>query len=75
MPIFEYNCGICENVFEELVRSVSAEAEVSCPECGSHEVEKRMSMFGVSSGAETVSSSVGSGCGSCKGGSCSTCGR
>jgi len=76
MPMFEYRCGICENAFEELVRSAAAEAEVACPECGSHEVEKKMSTFGFSvAGAKTVSSSAGSGCDSCRGGNCSSCGR
>lgn len=72
MPIFEYRCSICEHDFEELIRRVGDEAEVQCPECGSHEVGKKMSVFGFSSGGNFVAS-AGGGCASCAGGHCATC--
>ena len=43
MPIYEYTCQSCEKAFEELVRS--ADQAVSCPECGSNKVQKRLSVF------------------------------
>lgn len=42
MPIFEYECKTCEDVFEVLTKS---DSQVSCPECGSGEVEKKFSAF------------------------------
>lgn len=41
MPIFEYECSRCGRLFEELVMSSSQ--EVSCPACGSTEIEKLIS--------------------------------
>ncbi|MBN2183949.1 MAG: zinc ribbon domain-containing protein [Candidatus Krumholzibacteriota bacterium] len=60
MPIFEYKCCRCEENFEELV--LSGSEPVTCPACGSSEVEKQFSAFSSSSGSS--SSSKGSGCGS-----------
>jgi putative FmdB family regulatory protein len=42
MPIFEYQCKSCEGLFELLVRS---DTVVQCPECGSGDVSKRLSLF------------------------------
>ena len=45
MPIFEYECSECGHPFEELVFASSAITLVSCPECESAEVEKKISIF------------------------------
>lgn len=45
MPIFEFLCEDCGQPFEELVFSSSAVDEVTCPECGSAEVQKMISTF------------------------------
>ena len=45
MPFYEYKCRKCEAEFEELV-PVDAEEAPPCPECGSTDVEKLMSLFG-----------------------------
>ena len=45
MPLFEFVCTNCDQPFEELVRSASAVAEVSCPTCGSPQVKKKLSTF------------------------------
>ncbi|MBD3179376.1 MAG: zinc ribbon domain-containing protein [Candidatus Latescibacteria bacterium] len=50
MPIYRYSCSKCGNEFARLVRS--SDASVTCPECGSEEVEKLFSRF----------SSPGAGC-------------
>ncbi len=42
MPIFEYKCKQCEKDFERLVFS-GEEKGVSCPECKSKDVTKKMS--------------------------------
>ena len=41
MPIFEYQCQKCHNVFEELV--MSSKSNVCCPSCQSKKVKKLMS--------------------------------
>ncbi len=43
MPIYEYACGGCGKVFEELILRRSDEAELACPECSSREVSRQMS--------------------------------
>jgi putative FmdB family regulatory protein len=48
MPIFEYSCKACHNQFEKLVRGTSVP---SCPECGSEDLEKLLSLPAVKSDA------------------------
>ncbi|MGC8927009.1 MAG: FmdB family zinc ribbon protein [Myxococcota bacterium] len=69
MPIYEYRCRVCKNIFEELVRS--GEQEINCPECKSKDVEKLISTF-ANLGGEGKSQS-GSSCSSCSSGNCSHC--
>ena len=45
MPIYEYRCEDCGEPFEVFVRSVSKEAEVACPSCGSETVKRKLSTF------------------------------
>jgi putative FmdB family regulatory protein len=47
MPIFEYKCSSCEELFETLVRSNS---QPTCPKCGGSYLAKQLSMFASSSG-------------------------
>lgn len=41
MPIYEYRCSTCDSDFEHLTRSYE---EPSCPQCGTREVEKQLSV-------------------------------
>lgn len=43
MPIYEYTCEACDEGFETLVRTKSA--QVACPKCGSKRVRKGISSF------------------------------
>ncbi|OKY74819.1 MAG: hypothetical protein BM485_11310 [Desulfobulbaceae bacterium DB1] len=45
MPLYEFRCQQCKNLFESLLSSSSAEAlaEVKCPKCGSADVKKTIS--------------------------------
>ncbi len=45
MPIFEFVCESCGEEFEELVRSFSDTSQVSCPQCNSEQVKKKISVF------------------------------
>jgi len=71
MPIFEFQCEECGEIFEELVLGGNLEG-IKCKKCGSSRVKKVMSQVAFKSGGKFVASS-GSGCSSCSGGSCSTC--
>jgi putative FmdB family regulatory protein len=52
MPIYEFICKECKQPFEKLVRSASLIPTVTCPNCGSHDVQKELSIFATkSSGA------------------------
>ena len=43
MPIYDYRCGECGQVFEKLVMP-SKEPELICPDCDSKEVERVASL-------------------------------
>jgi putative FmdB family regulatory protein len=43
MPIYEYACKPCGEVFEELVIRSSDEGAIACPKCGSATVSRVMS--------------------------------
>lgn len=60
MPIYEFVCHECGESFEELVFSVNATNQVSCPKCSSSEVVKKMSTFAskISGGSSRLSSST-----------------
>jgi len=49
MPIYEYSCQECGNVFDKLVRSMSSVVEVECPECHSKNCKKNITRFGTAS--------------------------
>jgi putative FmdB family regulatory protein len=68
MPIYEYKCQDCQKKFEVLHRA-GEEKEVVCPYCGSKNAKRVMSVF-ATTGLDVPSS----GCSSCSGSSCSTCG-
>ncbi|MBN1180382.1 MAG: zinc ribbon domain-containing protein [Anaerolineae bacterium] len=62
MPIYEYRCEQCGERFEKLVRGFSGEAGLTCPRCGSDNVKKAVSLFGLGGGGGRASDS-GSSCG------------
>jgi putative FmdB family regulatory protein len=72
MPIYEYSCGQCKDDFELLVFSSD---EPACPNCGSKNLQKKMSACGFSVGYKfkSASASGGSGCSGCSSSNCSSC--
>lgn len=56
MPIYDFSCLSCGSDFDKLVRSASAVSSVTCPECQSDEVKKRLSLVA----SRTATSSAGS---------------
>jgi putative FmdB family regulatory protein len=71
MPIYEYKCNDCSEDFEKLVSGTNP--DVSCPKCGSKNIKKKFSLFGMSGVEKPVTSSGGSGCSSCSSSSCKSC--
>ncbi len=57
MPIYEYCCGKCDELFEVYQSIIVSENDMKCPKCGSGDVHKKMSSFGFCSiGGGNVSS-------------------
>jgi putative FmdB family regulatory protein len=48
MPIFEYKCSSCGEMFETLVRH---NTQPTCPNCGGTYLAKQLSMFSSASGS------------------------
>ncbi|MFP4081405.1 MAG: FmdB family zinc ribbon protein [Candidatus Aminicenantes bacterium] len=71
MPIYEFVCKKCGKHFESLV-SVGREKEVSCEACGSKNIEKLISSFGIGGGSSRISSSSDA-CPTCTANTCTTC--
>jgi putative FmdB family regulatory protein len=71
MPIYEYQCGQCQNEFEKLVLNTSE--KIACPKCKSKKVHRVMSAFAFSVGGKFRSTATSS-CSGCAATSCSTCG-
>ncbi len=53
MPIYEFVCKDCKQPFEKLVRSASSATEVTCPTCGSRDVQKELSVFAMKPSASS----------------------
>ena len=60
MPIFEFKCDKCGKEFERVV-FVSDQDKVNCPDCGSLEARKLLSVFSCSRATEASSGSCGTG--------------
>jgi len=43
MPIYEYECKSCGNVFERIMKT--GEGEPACPACGRQEMKKLVASF------------------------------
>jgi len=67
MPIYEFKCKKCGNIFETLFYSLQEKRQVACPACGAKKTERVMSTFGGKSGS---SPSVAGSASSCSAKSC-----
>ena len=63
MPIYEFDCHACGRDFDKLVR-INAVSEVACPNCDSHDVKKKLSVFSsrISGGASSSAASAAASC-------------
>jgi len=62
MPIYEYTCPACGASFEKLVRNTSATTTITCPTCGSQEVQRKVSTFAAKFGGSSSASTSASSC-------------
>jgi putative FmdB family regulatory protein len=56
MPIYEYRCGKCGEVFERLMKINERGDSLTCPHCGEKKPEKILSGFSSSKGSDSSSS-------------------
>jgi putative FmdB family regulatory protein len=50
MPLYDYRCRDCGEIFEKLRRMHEADHDVQCPKCHSENVERMLSSFATSGG-------------------------
>lgn len=69
MPIYGFECKVCNNAFETLVRGAE---KVTCPSCGGSKLEQQLSRIAKpASGADSNDFGSGDGGGHvCGGGAC-----
>lgn len=74
MPIFEFKCMKCNNVFEILVMKTEEEVELRCPECKSEDFERVLSTtnYQMGLGGSGGQSGMKSQTRTCSSGSCTT---
>lgn len=50
MPIYEYRCQQCGEIYEKLRRIQDADRDLRCPKCESENVQRMVSAFATGSG-------------------------
>ena len=56
MPIYEYRCRKCGEVFEKIQKVEEGAKSLKCPYCGAQKPEKVLSSFSSSKGSGSTSS-------------------
>jgi putative FmdB family regulatory protein len=70
LPIIEYECRRCGQVFEELILPLSDSENPTCPDCGCRKASRLFSVFGLRGSGGSSSSS----CTGCSSNDCGSCG-
>ncbi len=60
MPIYEFQCSSCQNKTSVFVRSMSTPVDPSCSSCGSKDIVRLISSFGVAKTIKAVHEASGS---------------
>ncbi len=68
MPIYEFECKDCGEVFEIIKLKSEEEPVASCKHCGSEKTERKLSSFSTSGCLKTSCQSAGPSCTSTGGG-------
>ena len=72
MPIYEFICQECKNIFELLAIKEGDLVEIKCPTCDSDNLERVMSKVTVTSGGNSGKKQTPVENRSCSSGTCST---
>jgi putative FmdB family regulatory protein len=72
MPIYEFICQECKNIFELLAIKEGDLIEIKCPACSSNNLERAMSKVTVTSGGNSGKKQNSVENRSCSSGTCST---
>ncbi len=64
MPLYEYRCKTCGEVFEKMVRWSEMDRAQVCPKCQSEDTQKQISLFASHGSSGIFSSASSSSCGS-----------
>ena len=57
MPIYEYVCNKCKATFSLIQKVGASEKDTVCPQCGSAEVKKKLSLFSSTSASKSSAES------------------
>jgi putative FmdB family regulatory protein len=74
MPIYEFRCLKCQDLFEMLIMNPDDNEKVHCPKCNADTSERVMSTtnFSITGGCNSSGSSPSAQTRKCSGGSCTT---
>ncbi|MBW2063081.1 MAG: zinc ribbon domain-containing protein [Deltaproteobacteria bacterium] len=72
MPIYEFRCLACNEIFELLFRSDNDEQEMKCPHCQGEELERVLSRTNYLISGSSRESEVNVSTKDCASGSCGT---
>ena len=71
MPIYSYKCKDCGKIFDLLLGVTREKTELKCKKCGSKNIEKQFSTFGIDTAGSSGNASLPSyPTGSCPTGTC-----
>ncbi|MBI5961134.1 MAG: zinc ribbon domain-containing protein [Chloroflexi bacterium] len=73
MPVYDYRCCECEEVFEVRRSMSESDKAAVCPTCHGEKTVRIYSAPNVVGGTQQHQHSSGGGCAGCAGASCSTC--
>ena len=73
MPIYEYFCSDCRNLFEAIRSMSEADEQINCPECDSVHTSRQITLFYAKSDGRTIAGSEVN-CTNCHSKACSSCG-
>ena len=72
MPLYEFKCSTCGELFELLVMNSDETTEMKCPACQSADFERVISAANYAMGTSGNSKGISSQTRSCPSGSCTT---
>jgi putative FmdB family regulatory protein len=74
MPVYDYRCEQCGSLYDVYHKVREVAEDVLCPDCGSHEHKKLMSVPAAAAVSSSSSNTAADSCGmdgGCCGGACS----